>query len=209
MNMSKVITSDKQDACKPWQAPSFGAGATTNGAAGLRTHEQNAQLKKQAYDEGFTQGLNDGKQQLQQQMQDKLARLDAILAFMSTPLKELDERVVNELGELAMLVAGQIVRRELKSSSGEIIATVKDALNLLPVASGKVRLELHPEDAATIRDALSDGDAEKSWDIIEDPLLARGGCRVSTSSSRIDATVESRLNAAIAAVMGCERKEEQ
>ncbi len=205
MNMSKVVTSDKQDACKPWQAPSFGAGATVNGAAGLRTHEQNAQLKKQAYDEGFGQGLNDGKQQLQ----DKLARLDAILAFMSTPLNELDERVVNELGELAMLVAGQIIRRELKSSSGEIIATVKDALNLLPVASGKVRLELHPEDAATVRDALSGGDAERSWDIVEDPLLARGGCRVSTSSSRIDATVESRLNAAIAAVMGCERKEEQ
>ena len=209
MNMSKVITSDKQDACKTWQAPSFGAGATTNGAAGLRTHEQNAQFKKQAYDEGFAQGLNDGKQQLQQQMQDKLAGLDAILAFMSTPLKELDERVVNELGELAMLVAGQIIRRELKSSSGEIIATVKDALNLLPVASGKVRLELHPEDAATVRDALSGGDAERSWDIVEDPLLARGGCRVSTSSSRIDATVKSRLNAAIAAVMGCERKEEQ
>ncbi len=207
--MSKVITSGKQDACKPWQAPSFGAGATANGAAGLRTHEQNAQLKKQAYDEGFAQGLNDGKQQLQQQMQDKLARLDAILAIMSTPLKELDERVVNELGELAMLVAGQIIRRELKSSSGEIIATVKDALNLLPVASGKVRLELHPEDAATVRDALSGGDAERSWDIVEDPLLARGGCRVSTSSSRIDATVESRLNAAIAAVMGGERKEEQ
>ncbi len=207
--MSKATAGDKQDACKPWQAPSFGAGATANGAAGLRTHEQNAQLKKQAYDEGFAQGLNDGKQQLQQQVQDQLVRLDAILAFMSTPLKELDELVVNELGELAMLVAGQIIRRELKSSSGEIIATVKDALNLLPVASGKVRLELHPEDAATVRDALSGGDAERIWDIVEDPLLARGGCRVSTSSSRIDATVESRLNAAIAAVMGCERKEEQ
>ena len=142
-------------------------------------------------------------------MQDKLARLDAILAFMSTPLEELDQRVVNELGELAMLVAGQIIRRELKSSSGEIVATVKDALNLLPVASGKVQLELHPEDAATVRDALSGGDADRSWDIVEDPLLARGGCRVSTSSSRIDATVESRLNAAIAAVMGGERKEEQ
>ena len=205
MSMSKVITGEKPDACKPWQAPSFGAGVTGNGAAGLRTHEQNAQLKKQAYDAGFAQGLNDGKQQLH----DKLAGLDAILAFMSTPLKELDERVVNELGELAMLVAGQIIRRELKSSSGEIIATVKDALNLLPVASGKVRLQLHPDDAATVRDALPGGDAERSWDIVEDPLLTRGGCRVSTSSSRIDATVEGRLNAAIAAVMGFERQEDR
>ena len=209
MNMSRVTPRDKQDACEPWQAPSFGPGDKANGAAGLRTPEQSAQLKKQAYDEGFAQGLNDGERQLQQTMQEKLARLDAILAFMSTPLKELDERVVNELGELAMLVAGQIIRRELKTSPGEIIATVKEALNLLPVASGKVRLELHPEDAATVRDALSGVDAERSWDIVEDPLLARGGCRVSTSSSRIDATVESRLNAAIAAVMGDERKEEQ
>ena len=35
--------------------------------------------------------------------------------------------------------------------------------------------------------------------------LSRGGCRVSTDTSRIDATVENRVNAVIAEVLGGER----
>jgi flagellar assembly protein FliH len=44
------------------------------------------------------------------------------------------------------------------------------------------------------------------WKIQQDPLLTRGGCRVSTGDSRIDATVESRLGAVIARVLGDSRQ---
>ena len=209
MNMSKLIPGQKQESCKTWQAPSFGSASPHTGTAGLRTREQSEQHRKQAYDEGFAQGHRDGMQQAQQQIHEKVSCLESVLGMLSSPLEELDEQVISELGELAMLVAGQIVRRELKTSPGEVVATVKEALSLLPVAAGKTRLELHPDDAATVREALSGVDMEHSWDIVEDPLLTRGGCRISTSTSRIDATVEGRLNAAIASVMGSERKTEQ
>ena len=41
--------------------------------------------------------------------------------------------------------------------------------------------------------------------IAEDPILPRGGCRVTSENSTIDAQVEQRLGAAIAAVLGDER----
>lgn len=204
--MSKVIPGEKQNTCKPWQAPSFEAASQLTASAGLRTHEQNEQIKNQAYEAGFAQGHKDAMQQAQQQINEKVSCLDAVLNTLESPLQDLDEQVIAELGELAMLVTGHIVRRELKTSPGEVVATIKEALNLLPVATGSIRLELHPEDATTVRDALWGVDAERSWDIVEDPLLTRGGCRVATNTSRIDATVENRLNAAIASVMGSERK---
>lgn len=93
-------------------------------------------------------------------------------------------------------------------SPGEVVAVVKEALDQLPVTTGDVRLELHPEDAALVRNALSgvDSEAKAPWRIVEDPVLSRGGCRVLTDNSRIDATVESRINTAIAAAMGGERQ---
>ena len=205
MNTSKPQGAKKCDVIKSWQAPSFTAARTATSTAGLRTHDQNEEIRKQAYEEGFALGHKKGMQQAQQQIHQKTTCLDALLSSLSTPLKNMDKQVTDELCELAMLVASHIVRRELKTSPGEVIATVKEALNMLPVASGNVRLELHPQDAVTIREALSSVDAELSWNIIEDPLLTRGGCRVSTNTSRIDATVENRLNTAIASAMGSER----
>ncbi len=47
-----------------------------------------------------------------------------------------------------------------------------------------------------------------TWRIQDDPTLTRGGCRVETNTSSIDASVERRLGAVIAKVLGDERKED-
>ncbi|RMG30702.1 MAG: flagellar assembly protein FliH, partial [Gammaproteobacteria bacterium] len=47
---------------------------------------------------------------------------------------------------------------------------------------------------------------ERDWKLVEDPTLSRGGCRVETESSRIDATVEQRLHAVLARFLGGERQ---
>jgi flagellar assembly protein FliH len=68
---------------------------------------------------------------------------------------------------------------------------------------------LHPDDAALVRERLgaaaSPAASDRAWSIVEDPMLARGGCRVTSESSTIDAEVEQRLGAAIATVLGDER----
>jgi flagellar assembly protein FliH len=76
---------------------------------------------------------------------------------------------------------------------------------LLPVASRNVVLHLHPDDAALVRESLSSTEGERAWTIMEDPLIERGGCRVSSESSQVDAQAETRLRALISAVAGDER----
>jgi flagellar assembly protein FliH len=48
-------------------------------------------------------------------------------------------------------------------------------------------------------------EAELAWKIVEDPVCARGGCKVLTGSSQVDATLESRLAALINSLLGGER----
>ena len=202
--MSKLLDCDSSTDCKPWQAPQLSKSSPAS--TGLRTRKQQVQNEQDAYQKGFTQGYNEGLEKGQKEIGEHIAYLQSLMTTLSMPLLDLDKQVVDELVELSMAVVRQLVRRELKISPGEVVAVVKEALSLLPVTSGDVRLELHPEDAALVRSALLSSDGEAPWQIVEDPVLSRGGCRVSTDTSRIDATVENRINAAIAAVLGGERQ---
>ena len=50
-------------------------------------------------------------------------------------------------------------------------------------------LHLHPEDAQLVHELLPASDSETQWHIIEDVSVGRGGCRVATDTSQVDATV--------------------
>ena len=198
------------NSCQRWQAPRL-ENTESHESDIVRpystqdTVEQREHMQKLAYDAGFAQGVRDGMKAGQERVREQAEYMQAIMQQMSEPLRELDVRVVNELVELSMAAVRQMVRRELKISPGEIVGVVREALSTLPVASNDVRLELHPKDAAIVREALGGEEQERSWHIVEEPMLSRGGCRVITATSQIDATVENRLNAVIASVMGGER----
>ena len=105
------------------------------------------------------------------------------------------------------MVARQLVRRELATKPDEIVAVVRDAITALPIASANVLVHLHPEDATLVRNALSMSDEpEHEYRIVEDPVQARGGCRVLTKNSQIDASMERRLTAVIAKMLGGSRR---
>lgn len=200
--MSKVIRGDQVDTCQSWLAPDVqrkGAGR------GLLTAGQMEALQEQARQEGFAQGLQEGRAAGAEQICALTSQLDALFKALQEPFAELDEAVEEQLVRLSMLVAKQLVRRELKTDPAQIIAVVREALAAMPVASRELQLVLHPDDVTMVREALSMHDEGQRIRIVEDPVQTRGGCRVLTETSQIDATVESRLNAVIASILGGER----
>jgi flagellar assembly protein FliH len=169
-------------------------------------------IEREAWEQGYAGGRQAGLAAAQAEQaallgeaRGRAARLEEILALMSAPLAELDEQVLAQLGTLAGQIARQVVRRELRAEPQQIIAVIRETLALLPLAAREVRVHLHPEDAALVREHLAEPNAERAWSVIEDPVIGRGGCRVSSENSTIDAQVESRLGAAIAAALGDER----
>lgn len=169
------------------------------------TARQLEEIQEQARQEGFQQGLQQGRDKGREELLDHVRYLEQIIKTLDKPLDELDDSVEQQLAELAMLVARQLVRRELKTDPQQVISVVRDALAVLPVAARDVQLALNPEDAAIVRDALSLHEGEQAIRIVEDPVQSRGGCRVVTSTSQVDATVEARLNSVIAGVLGGQR----
>ena len=184
------------------------------------------EAREEAYQTGYTEGLEAGKKEghaagleagkaegLEQGLaegqaliKEKVESLSAIFDALSQPLEQLDEAVEDELIHLAMTTARHLVRRELKIQPTHVIAAVRQAVELLPISAQNIRVFLNPEDAALVRETLSvSDDEEQRWKIVEDPIISRGGCNVETEHSRIDATIEARINSVIAQVLGDER----
>jgi len=211
MNMSKVLNRDASESCKPWRAPDLNITEELafdyklTDPASITHRDQQTKIRQQAYEKSYAKGYMEGLAQGQQEMTNQIHHVHSVMAALTMPLPNLDDQVVNEMMQLCTAVVKQLVRRELKISPDEVIAVIKQALNVLSDTAKNITLELHPDDAELLRGSIMNPDAQSGWKLIEDPLLTRGGCRVQTSTSRIDATVESRLNTAIAQVMGDER----
>jgi flagellar assembly protein FliH len=161
-----------------------------------------AQGRKDGYNEGFNEGSRQGYEENVQALQKKATEFVSLLESLSQPFKVLDAEVEKELVQLAMAIATQIIRREIKLDPGQVIAAVREAINVLPLSSQNISLHLHPEDAELVRSALALDEMSPAWRIVEEPLITRGGCKVDTEVSHIDATVENRLAAVIATLFG-------
>ena len=162
-------------------------------------------IQLQARQEGFQQGLQEGRDAGKKELFGTISYLEQLIHSLDRPFEALDDTVEQQLAQLAILVARQLVRRELQTDPGQVIGVVREALAALPLTARGVQLAVNPEDAEMIRDALSLHDGNHSIRIVEDPVQTRGGCRVLSENSQIDATVESRLNAVIANVLGGQR----
>ncbi|MGO8973925.1 MAG: flagellar assembly protein FliH [Steroidobacteraceae bacterium] len=176
------------------------------GTAKMATVGGLADLQAEAYKEAFEQGLAEGREAGQKEARVQVERLAGMFFDLAKPFEVLDEEVERELLTLAMALARQIVRRELKTDPTQIIGIIREAIAALPVAAREVRVHLHPEDAAVVRVHLAPTESERAWAIVEDPVMARGGCQVTTSTSRIDARLETRLGAILSELLGTERE---
>ena len=137
-----------------------------------------------------------------------MEKVNAFIQMMnalSTPIRQIDDEVSDQLVKLAITIAQQLIRREIKTDPGQIVAVVRDAVKELPVTAKKLTVHLQPDDAELVRQSLSVNDSDMTWKIIEDPVLTRGGCKVVTENSQMDVTVEKQLAEIVARLLGGQR----
>lgn len=221
--MSRLIDKEAADeGYQRWQPPqmenkpSLGTVVSGDVKASRLTAEQlekiQAQAYKEAWDEGFKKGQQDGLNAGRAELLERAAVLDQLMKALDQPFEELDAAVEQALVDLAMTLAQALVRRELRTDPGQVVAVVREALAALPVASRHVRVCLHPSDVAVVSDALAgqgpSGEGDRGWRLQEDPSLKRGDCIVRSENSQIDASMEKRLAAVVAQLSGGEREQD-
>jgi len=205
--MSNVLNSDDNPEVEAWQAPDVGLTDSQGGYGGIVTAGKLEKIQRAAYTEGFEAGKKKGYIAGESLLKENVAHLNSIMELLSEPLLELDEALIKQLLDLTTIIAGQVIRRELRADPGQVIAVVRECIKSLPIAARKITIHLHPDDATLVRGAFSiDDNFEQSWHVNEDPVLTRGGCRIEAENSKIDMTVEQQLNRVIASLLGGERE---
>ncbi len=199
--MEAAINNEPAD-FQRWELPNVGtqptASKATNGPPQPTVREL-AALEQQAREEGHAAGRAEGLAEAKKEARERMARLDALYDAAARPLQELDEQTEQELARLATIVASRVIVRELQLSPGLIAQAVRQAAAALPSATRELRVHVHPDDLVLLQDL---GAAERYWQLIADPKLARGDCQFESERSRLDARVETRLAAMIDAVLG-------
>jgi flagellar assembly protein FliH len=191
--MSDAVTApEKLTAWQRWELPNFEGGGGRDGVA-LTTASQVEEIQRLAHDEGFRSGYAEGMQKAAQESQRLAGVIDALT-------KQVDEQVAQELLALSLDVARQMLHQALKVNPELLLGVVQEAIGTLPHFNQGAHLVLHPDDAALVRERMGEQLTHSGWKIFEDARIERGGARIETANSQIDASLESRWSRVVAAL---------
>ena len=203
--MSAVLNRDAVAGYQRWEPPQMGDAQTQAPApaepAEHPTVSELEALERQAREEGYAQGLAQGLAEARAQGRERITRLDAICTQAARPLAELDTAVEQELAQLAVIIARRVIAHELATQPALIADVVRQAAAALPSAGRELRVRLHPDDLALLRELDA---VESHWQLVADAALKRGDCLLESGGSRLDATLATRLGALVDAVLGDE-----
>lgn len=202
---SVVIPKEGLTAFERWELPSFDAFPTSKSSPGSRNNAQLTvaeldNLRQQTHNEGYTQGRNTGYAAGVKQAHDEAMQLHALVQNLQGALNQFDERMAQSLLDLSLEIAQQMVRETLEVKPEVILKIVSDAISSLPHFNQNAHLILHPDDAELVRKQMGEQLSHTGWKIFTDAQIRRGGCRVETSHSQVDATVEARWRRIVEAI---------
>jgi flagellar assembly protein FliH len=172
------------------------AAAAAAGEAGASADLE--RVREQAYHEGLAAGREQARAQIDQQRAD----LEALIAGVNELMQNFEHTLANDVVSISLELAKLIVRQSIRINPEIVLPVVRDAIANLPGMAEQTVIVLHPADAALFR-RLSEGDpglAALPWKLMEDAQVERGGCRLETPSTEVDATLETRWRRVIASL---------
>jgi len=222
MSSSKVgstaFSADELSTLSLWDAPDVSNGKSEDveledTSAVVLTVDDIETMQKQAYQEAFVkgekvgreegkkEGIKQGYEESKHLVEAQVEKFIGLLKSLSEPFNQMDEEVESSIVHLSLLIAKQVIKRELKQNPEHIITVVKEALKVLPVANKKVSITLHPDDAALLKEGFPKDEKIEDWRFIEDAAITPGGCLINTNVSQIDQTIEQRISEIITRVL--------
>lgn len=154
------------------------------------------QARRKGYDEGFAQGQADARKQAEQ----TASELAALWASMQTPISDQDKLVSEHLLSLVAAMVRTILAKELPLDEALIQNTLEAGLSTLAECQAPITITLSPADKALVEDLLA---AQRlTAELVVDPSMLRGGCRIERGHALVDATIEGRMQTLIEQLAG-------
>lgn len=200
MSTRKAIPENELAEYQRWEPASLDGHVATRAP----TAGEIERIHQQAYQEGYESGLSEGKVagyvQGKALAQAEAARLHALMVVVQEALQQLEQEIGLELLALALDLSKQMLHQALKVKPELLLPIIRDVMDSIPQSMQHPLLCLHPEDAAMVRSLLQAEIAHAGWKVVDDQRIQRGGCRIETPVSEIDATLPTRWQQLAAAL---------
>lgn len=217
--MSDMIAKGHLTAYQRWELPTFDMAQEVEAtpAATLPTAAEVEHIHQQAREEGYQAGYAEGEQRAREEEQaareekqkaleegqkalEEAQRLAEMMEALEKELQQVDQEVAQNLLDLSMEMARQMLQQALKVKPELLLGIVNKAISELPHFNQHAHLILHPADAELVRSKIGEQLDHTGWKIFEDTQIERGGCRVETAHSQIDASLPTRWKRIISSI---------
>jgi flagellar assembly protein FliH len=166
------------------------------------------ELVSHARQEGYQDGYRNGLAALESYKQGQAAQMaaymndqiGALAGDFYHRLESLEQQLAGRIAGVALELARQVVRTELRQSPELVVDVAEHALGALLASARQVLIRLNPEDHAMAQAHLSEMLAARGARLVPDAGVLRGGCVVESDIAVVDATVEARWARAAAAL---------
>lgn len=169
------------DGFKQGQQEGFDAGYDAGREQGLAA----------AHAEGLAQGLAEGRRQAELAYEQAAKPIDSMLKSLKKLRSDYRAAQSTEVVDLVGKVARQVIRAELALQPVQLLALVDETLAAMPGTREEVEVYLNPEELKRITEL--DPKRAKKWNLLADPAMQPGECRVRAGDHEVDAGCHGRL----------------
>lgn len=162
--------------------------------------ELRAKAREQGFQEGYREGMNKAKQEAAEIRRQALGVLQQSREIYRQTLDDLEPALLS----LACTIAERLVAEQLALKEDTVVAIVKEALAVVR-ARPRITILAGTDDAGVMREnlnALLEVVPGSEVNIIEDPALPRGACKIDTDDGLVDASWDVRWQS-IRKALGC------
>ncbi|HPU50985.1 MAG TPA: FliH/SctL family protein [Burkholderiaceae bacterium] len=188
------------------------------GGAGLasRLRGREEEGPPPGYKDGFKRGLEEGmrrgaeaaRQQLQREQGERLQaiadefaqRTAALHEGMEAAFAQVRDEVAAQTISLALELARQVIRGQLRTDPRAIEPVVREAIACLIDERASFTVHLNPDDAELLGPVIEPVMQPRGAQLIADPSIAAGGCLITSAGAEVDATLNTRWHRVLASI---------
>jgi flagellar assembly protein FliH len=186
----------------------------------VAAHEQAKKILKDAHAAGLRGGWNEGWKKGHEEgskagKEQALAENKSEFAATITALKsaaqeinrsriELESAALKDVLSLAVAIAERVTKRQGVLDPAVAVNNVMEALKLVSHSSD-VRIAIHPKNKTTLKEVLprlkTHWPALDHVELVDDAMLAPGGCRIYTAQGEVDGDLDGQINRVVSDLM--------
>ena len=148
--------------------------------------------RQSGYQDGYRDGmaaLDAFKKSFAQQMS---AQLGTLVKSFDAEFRALEDQMADALAAMAVELARQVLRSEIQQRPEHIAQVAHDAVEALQMSARHVRVRVNPDDLPLVLEGAGEEMKAREAQVLPDPEVPRGGCKVESDIGSVDATLAAR-----------------